>query len=108
MESSPCSRARRSRRFSAPTAPTSAPVRPSGPTFPAIPTPGPERLRAWFNTACFSLPAPYTFGDSGRNTVINPAYADVDAGLERDVQLPRGTRIQLRWEVFNLLNRTNF
>jgi hypothetical protein len=61
----------------------------------------------WFNTACFSLPAPYTFGDSGRNTVIGPGYADVDAGLERSVQLPRGTRIQLRWEIYNLLNHTN-
>jgi hypothetical protein len=32
----------------------------------------------------------------------------VDAGLQRHVQLPGGTRLQLRWEVFNLLNRTNF
>jgi hypothetical protein len=62
----------------------------------------------WFNTSCFSLPAPYTFGDSGRNTVTGPAYADVDAGLVRDVRLPRGTRLQLRWEIFNLLNHTNF
>jgi hypothetical protein len=68
----------------------------------------PATAAEWFNTACFSLPAPYAFGDSGRNTVIGPAYADVDAGLERDLQLPRGTRIQLRWEIFNLLNKTNF
>jgi hypothetical protein len=62
----------------------------------------------WFNTSCFSLPALYTFGDSGRNSVIGPGYADVDTGLERDVQLSRGLRLQLRWEVFNLLNRANF
>ena len=24
------------------------------------------------------------------------------------MRLPRGTRIQLRWEIFNLLNHTNF
>jgi hypothetical protein len=62
----------------------------------------------WFNTACYSLPAQYTFGDSGRNTVIGPGYADVDAGLVREARLPNRTRIQLRWEIFNLLNRTNF
>jgi hypothetical protein len=62
----------------------------------------------WFNTACFSLPAPYTFGNSGRNTVFGPGYADVDAGLDRDIHLSRGMRAQLRWEVFNLFNRTNF
>ena len=62
----------------------------------------------WFNTSCFSLPAPYTFGDSGRNSVIGPGYADIDTGLEREVQLSRGLRLQLRWEVFNLLNRANF
>jgi hypothetical protein len=62
----------------------------------------------WFNTGCFSLSAPYTFGDSGRNSLIGPGYADVDTGLEKDVQLTRGLRLQLRWEVFNLLNRANF
>jgi hypothetical protein len=62
----------------------------------------------WFNTSCFSLPAPYTFGNSGRNSVVGPGYADVDAGLGKDVQLSRGLRLQLRWEVFNLLNRANF
>src|SRR6266849_4126331 len=45
---------------------------------------------------------------TARNTVIGPGYADLDAGLVREVRLPRGTRIQLRWEIFNLLNHTNF
>ena len=31
---------------------------------------------------CFSLPAQFTFGNSGRNTVIAPGYADVDLALE--------------------------
>jgi carboxypeptidase family protein len=63
---------------------------------------------AWFNTNCFSLPAPYTFGDSGRNSVIGPGYADVDTGFEKDVLFSRGLRLQLRWEIFNLFNRANF
>ena len=61
----------------------------------------------WFNTAVFSLPAQYTFGNSGRNTVLAPGYADVDAAIQKDIQLSRGARIELRWEVFNLFDRAN-
>ena len=35
-------------------------------------------------------------------------YANVDAGIQRDVELRSGVRLHLRWEIFNLLNRTNF
>jgi hypothetical protein len=62
----------------------------------------------WFNTACFSLPAPFTFGNSGRNTVLTPAYADVDLGVQRSIRLSRDVQLQVRWEIFNLLNRVNF
>ncbi len=62
----------------------------------------------WFNTSCFSLPVAYTFGNAGRNTVLGPGYADVDMGVERDISLARGSHLQLRCEIFNLLNRVNF
>ena len=63
---------------------------------------------AWFDTSVFSLQAPFTFGNSGRNTVLAPGFADVDVGLQKYIPLTNGAGIQLRWEVFNLLNRTNF
>ena len=63
---------------------------------------------AWFDTSVFSLQPAFTFGDSGRNTVLAPGYADVDVGLQKYIPLTNGAGIQLRWEVFNLLNRTNF
>jgi hypothetical protein len=71
----------------------------------AFANPGPAE---WFNTSCFSLPAPYTFGNAGRNSVLGPGYADVDVGVERDMSFARGPHVQLRWEIFNLLNRVNF
>jgi hypothetical protein len=40
--------------------------------------------------------------------VLGPGYAAIDIGLQRDVALGSGTRLQLRWEIFNLLNRVNF
>jgi hypothetical protein len=62
----------------------------------------------WFNTGVFSLPAAFTFGDSGRNSVLGPGYADVDASVQKDIALAAGTRLELRWEIFNLFNRVNF
>jgi hypothetical protein len=62
----------------------------------------------WFTTSCFSLPAEYTFGDSGRNTVLAPGFADVDAALQKTIELSSGGSLELRWEVFNLFNRPNF
>ena len=62
----------------------------------------------WFDTGCFALPAAFTFGSAGRNTVLAPGYADVDVAVAKDVRLPDGARLELRWETFNVSNRTNF
>jgi len=62
----------------------------------------------WFDTSVFSLPATFTFGNAGRNSVIAPGYADVDVGVHKEVALAAGVTLSLRWEVFNLLNRVNF
>jgi hypothetical protein len=75
----------------------------SGPPFTVNRTP--ER---WFDTLVFSLPAPFTFGTAGRNIVYGPGYANVDAVLQKDARLSGRVGLELRWEVFNLLDRTNF
>jgi hypothetical protein len=69
---------------------------------------GPQTAEQWFNTNVFSLAAPFTFGNSGRNTVLAPGYADVDAAIQKTFQLPNAMQLELRWEVFNLLNHVNF
>jgi hypothetical protein len=71
-------------------------------------TGGAQTAEQWFNTSVFSLPPPFTFGSSGRNTVLAPGYADVDAAIQKDVQLSNALRMELRWEVFNLFNHVNF
>ena len=43
-----------------------------------------------------------------RFSVLAPGYADVDLGIQRDVSLGTGARLQFRWEIFNLFNRVNF
>jgi hypothetical protein len=69
---------------------------------------GARTAEQWFNTSCFELQRQFTFGDAPRNSVLSPGYATVDLGLQKDVGIGPGKRLQLRWEMFNLLNRTNF
>jgi hypothetical protein len=62
----------------------------------------------WFDTSVFSLPAPFTFGNAGRNIVYAPGYANVDAVFQKGARVSARLGLELRWEVFNLFNRTNF
>jgi hypothetical protein len=62
----------------------------------------------WFNTACFALPAAFTFGNAERNSVQSPGYANVDFAVAKDVRVLNDARLELRWEIFNVFNRTNF
>ena len=65
----------------------------------------PER---WFDTGAFALPAAFTFGSARRNSVLGPGYATVDTALAKTWTLRGASTLELRWEVFNLLDRANF
>ncbi len=67
---------------------------------------GPER---YFDASVFELAPAGFFGNLGRNTLIGPGLATVDASLVKNVRgMFESSAIQIRFEVFNLLNRTNF
>ena len=73
------------------------------PTLPADQrTPG-----QWFNTAAFATPAPFTIGSASRNPVRGPSYRDVDFALIRRIPVGANQAIEVRAEVFNLLNTPN-
>jgi hypothetical protein len=69
---------------------------------------GAKTSQQWFNTGCFVLQPQFTFGNAPRNSVLAPGYADVDLAVQKDIALRGGTRLELRWETFNVLNRVNF
>ena len=62
----------------------------------------------WFDTSVFSIPAPFTFGDAGRNTVFAPGFAGVDVSARKSVPVSDDITLELRWEIFNVFNRANF
>ena len=70
--------------------------------------PGTHTMMQWFNTAAFTVPAAYTFGNAGRNTVYGPGMATMDLALSREFTMTEVLRFQLRLESFNTLNRSNF
>jgi hypothetical protein len=74
------------------------------PTLPAD-----ERTPAhWFNPSAFALADQFTIGSASRNPVRGPSYRDVDLALMRRVGLAGERALELRLEVFNLLNTVNF
>jgi outer membrane receptor protein involved in Fe transport len=58
----------------------------------------------WFNTEAFSVAPQFTIGSASRNPVRGPSYRNVDLALIRRVPVGSGPAIELRAEVFNLLN----
>ncbi len=71
--------------------------------------PGGERtIEQWFDTKAFALPAAFTFGNAPRNSVIGPGFVNLDLVVAKTWPLPGNRNLELRWEVFNALNRANF
>jgi hypothetical protein len=71
-----------------------------------------SRLNEWFNTACFTQPPPFTFGNVGRTppNIRNDGLHNLDFALFKNTDFgPQGRiRFQFRAEAFNLLNTPQF
>ena len=62
----------------------------------------------YFDPTAFCLQPPGFIGNAPRNSVIGPGFATVDMVLARALALGASRSLQLRFEVFNLLNRANY
>jgi hypothetical protein len=61
----------------------------------------------WYDKTAYVLPAAGFQGTAGRNTLIGPGSKQVDFSVSK--RFPLGaSRLEFRWEIFNLLNTTNF
>src|SRR6267378_2797022 len=68
---------------------------------------GTHTANQWFNTAAFTTPAAFTFGNVGRNSVYGPGMQTLDLALQREFAVTERLKFQIRAEAFNALNRTN-
>jgi hypothetical protein len=65
----------------------------------------------WFDPAAFALQPAGTFGNTGRGDFTGPDLRTVDLALVKHARwasLANGGRVEIRLEVFNVLNRVNF
>ena len=62
----------------------------------------------WFDTSAFVLQPQGTLGNTPRNFLRGPGFANVDLSLVKNQVLWGGTRVQVRLEVFNVFDRANF
>jgi hypothetical protein len=71
-----------------------------------------SKLLEYFNTSCFTQPAPFTFGDESRNdpTLRAPGIAQWDFSAFKSFPIaPEGrATLQFRAEFFNIFNRVQF
>lgn len=62
----------------------------------------------WFDTSAFELQPRGYLGNTPRNFLRGPGFANTDLSLVKNQALAGDTRLQIRLEVFNLFNRANF
>jgi hypothetical protein len=65
-------------------------------------------ISKWFNPAAFAVPAWGTLGNERRNTLIGPAWRDLDLSIGKEFKLVEGIRIEIRADSFNAFNHPNF
>ena len=68
------------------------------------------RVNEYFNTACFTMPAAFSFGDESRTdgALRAPGVANWDVSLMKQTSLTERLKLQFRTEAFNSLNRVQF
>jgi len=62
----------------------------------------------YFNTTAIAKPPNSTFGNLGRNVLIQPGINNWDMALSKNFKIRENVRLQLRGEFFNLWNHPQF
>ncbi len=65
-------------------------------------------VNEWYNPSAFATPTPGTFGNERRNTLIGPAWRDLDLNVSKTFQFAKGIQAEIRADSFNALNHPNF
>jgi hypothetical protein len=65
-------------------------------------------LDQWYSYAPFVTPAPGTFGDERRNSLIGPDWRNLDLSLAKTFRLVKGVNLEIRADANNAFNHPNF
>jgi len=67
-----------------------------------------QLVSQYFNAAAFTLNAPGTFGNAGKNILRAPRFFNTDLNLLKNFKLTERASVQFRAEFFNIFNNVNF
>jgi len=68
----------------------------------------PKTQAQWFSTASFAAPAAGYFGTAANGSITGPGLVTFDMALYKDFRFKERQAFQLRAELFNIFNHTNF
>ncbi len=68
---------------------------------------GPKTVDEWFSTDAFTAVPSGTFGNEKRNRLRGPNFQTFDLTIQRILRFSERYNVTLRWDTFNLFNRTN-
>jgi hypothetical protein len=67
----------------------------------------PNRPTVAYGGRTFAIPPPFAFGNAGRNLLTGPGYAAVDLAVSKRAAIAGSRALEMRLEIFNMLNRRN-
>jgi hypothetical protein len=67
----------------------------------------PKTRAEWYDPANFGDPAPYMYGNSGRDSTTVPGFWDFDANLQKHFKITESVRMLIRADAFNTFNHRN-
>ncbi|MCI0392733.1 MAG: TonB-dependent receptor [Acidobacteria bacterium] len=68
----------------------------------------PKTVERWFDTSCFTVPAQFVFGNSGKAHVRGPGVVNFDLSLFKKFAIDEKRAIEFRSEFFNAFNNPHF
>jgi hypothetical protein len=69
---------------------------------------GQQSIAQWFDLSAFTVPANFTYGNSGRDILYGPGWRNLDLNLSKNFVIREGKRIEFRAEAFNSSNTPHF
>jgi hypothetical protein len=69
---------------------------------------GDRGLLRWFNTSAIKRPPQGNPGNAPKDVFRGPGFHNWDFSLFKNIPLAERTRLQLRWELYNAFNHTQF
>jgi hypothetical protein len=68
--------------------------------------PNPNR-HLWFDPTAFSVPAPFTYGNTANGLLLGPRFFSTDISVSKSIAITERAHLKINWDIFNALNNTN-